>query len=222
MNYLLDEDDVPAHAEREFTLSTGSILGIFFGLVLLCGLFFGFGYSVGSHRPAPLAQASPNAPAAANFNAFKPAAGLTAGAAGTVPPPPHPAAAIAPSASSASAPVSSTKAVTGSLSPAPTPAPIVRVPPATPAHPAPVASAPVASAPVPTANGTFLVQVAAVSHQQDSALLMNALRIKGYAPSAFLEADKLIHVQLGPYSTRHDAEIMRQRLVADGYSPIIK
>jgi cell division protein FtsN len=51
---------------------------------------------------------------------------------------------------------------------------------------------------------------------------MNALRVKGYAPSAFLEADKLIHVQLGPYSNRHDADLMRQRLVADGYSPIIK
>ena len=39
MNYLLDDDDVVTRAEREFTLSTGSILGIFFGLVLLCGLF---------------------------------------------------------------------------------------------------------------------------------------------------------------------------------------
>ena len=31
----------------EITLSTASLLGIFFGLVLICGVFFGFGYSMG-------------------------------------------------------------------------------------------------------------------------------------------------------------------------------
>ena len=32
---------------REFTLSTGTVLGLFFGLALLCAVFFGFGYSMG-------------------------------------------------------------------------------------------------------------------------------------------------------------------------------
>ncbi len=222
MNYLLDEDDIPAHAEREFTLSTGSILGIFFGLVLLCGLFFGFGYSVGSHKSTPPAQASTGTPVTTDFNAFKPAAGLPAGTTGSVPAPAHPAGTLSPPA------VTSTTAVTGAkppgspASPAATPAPIVRVAPPATAHITPIPSAPVGAAPGTAPAGTFLVQVAAVSHQQDSALLMNALRIKGYAPSAFLEADKLIHVQLGPYNSRHDADLMRQRLVTDGYSPIIK
>ena len=221
MNYLLDEDDIPAHAEREFTLSTGSILGIFFGLVLLCGLFFGFGYSVGSHRSAPPEQASQSAPVPTNFSAFKPSAGLPAGTTSNVPPPPRPAGSIAPAVSNSANVVTGVKGTSGPPSPAATSAPIVRVPPAQPSHAA-APPAPAAPAPLPTPNGTFLVQIAAVSHQQDSALLMNALRIKGYAPSAFLEADKLIHVQLGPYSNRHDADLMRQRLVADGYSPIIK
>ena len=226
MNYLLDDDDVVTRAEREFTLSTGSILGIFFGLVLLCGLFFGFGYSVGNHRSAPAtAQNSQSAPVAANFNAFKPAAGLPAGTPSSVPLTPHPATPATTDASIA------TKSPDRPASTGVIPAPIVRVAPSTPpapsapAHAAVVAPASASPAPAPAAPaaaGSFLVQIAAVSHQQDSALLMNALRVKGYAPSAFLEADKLIHIQLGPFNNRHDADVMRQRLVADGYSPIIK
>ena len=84
MNSLLDDDDddVSSPAERELTLSTGTILGIFLGLVLLCGLFFGFGYKVGNHKAAPPVEAATteNTPAAsANFSGFKPAAGSPAG-----------------------------------------------------------------------------------------------------------------------------------------------
>ena len=62
MNSLFDEDDDrTSTADREFTLSTGTILGIFFALVLLCGAFFGFGYKMGSHKPAPVLQAAPEA-----------------------------------------------------------------------------------------------------------------------------------------------------------------
>ena len=41
-----DEDEVEGKAS-EITLSTASLLGFFFGLVLICGVFFGFGYSMG-------------------------------------------------------------------------------------------------------------------------------------------------------------------------------
>jgi DedD protein len=34
--------------------------------------------------------------------------------------------------------------------------------------------------------------------------------------------DKLFRVQLGPFSDIKDAEAMRARLIADGYSPILK
>ena len=33
--------------DREISLSTTTILGIFFALALLCAVFFGFGYSMG-------------------------------------------------------------------------------------------------------------------------------------------------------------------------------
>jgi hypothetical protein len=34
--------------------------------------------------------------------------------------------------------------------------------------------------------------------------------------------DKLIHVQVGPYVDIKDAELMRGKLVSDGYNPILK
>ena len=42
-----DEEEEIEGKASEITLSTASLLGIFFGLVLICGVFFGFGYSMG-------------------------------------------------------------------------------------------------------------------------------------------------------------------------------
>ncbi len=42
-------------ADREMTLSTGTVLGIFFALAIICAVFFGFGYSMG--RKSGLATA---------------------------------------------------------------------------------------------------------------------------------------------------------------------
>jgi DedD protein len=48
MRSLLDDiEEEEETTAREITLSTASLLGIFFGLVLICGVFFGFGYSLG-------------------------------------------------------------------------------------------------------------------------------------------------------------------------------
>jgi cell division protein FtsN len=35
-------------------------------------------------------------------------------------------------------------------------------------------------------------------------------------------SDKLFRVQVGPYSDIKDAEVMRTKLVGDGYNPILK
>ena len=43
-----------------------------------------------------------------------------------------------------------------------------------------------------------------------------------YDVTAHAEPDHFIHVQLGPYANRKDAEAMRNRLQADGYQPYIK
>ena len=52
-------DDAPGHAgsDREISLGTTTVLGIFLGLALVCALFFGFGYSMGRRSvPSPLAN----------------------------------------------------------------------------------------------------------------------------------------------------------------------
>src|ERR1700760_951838 len=58
MKSLLDTEEEDETKQAEVTLSTASLLGIFFGLVLVCGVFFGFGYSIGRGTGAT-AQASP-------------------------------------------------------------------------------------------------------------------------------------------------------------------
>ncbi len=75
---------------------------------------------------------------------------------------------------------------------------------------------------LPTAG--YFVQVAAVSKQEDADSLVDALKKKEYPAfvAAPVTTDKFFRVQLGPFSDIKDAEAMRTRLIADGYSPILK
>ena len=233
-HHLLDDDpELVPRRDREVTLSTGSILAIFFGLVLLCGLFFALGYNMHKSSP-PIAAAGDDSSAgessssSSTFSHFKPSAGSPNGssapaatastAASTVgaPPPPTP----TPAAAAASTPAPATTASTETAAPAPAPAH------ATPVPVAPIrtgAEPPAAPATVAPGPGTFMVQIAAVSHQEDATLLVGALKSKGYAVSARTEPqDKLFHIQVGPFATKKDADTMRQRLLADGYNAIVK
>ncbi len=222
MKSLIDNDDEFVRGERELTLSTGAILGIFLGLVLLCGLFFGFGYKMGSRKPpvpaeddASTTTAPPPAPAT-DFNSFKPSAGSPASS------PAGRSATAAPSADAGSSALSASTAYSArsTSQPAPrgAPAPIVR---STPPSAAALAAS-LAAGPVANATGNFVVQVAAVSLQEDADLLAGALRSKGYAVTERAQPDRLIHIQVGPFSNRKEAEAMRQRLLGDGYNALVK
>jgi len=97
--------------------------------------------------------------------------------------------------------------------------------PATPA--AKATSADNDSPPDPTAvvagQNNYFVQVAAVSKQEDADALVDALKKKQYAAfAANTPADKLFHVQVGPFSDIKDAEGARGQLMKDGYNPILK
>jgi len=91
-----------------------------------------------------------------------------------------------------------------------------------------VGDKPPASAPQqPTNNqqpaGSFVVQVAAVSSQDVADILTSSLQKKGYSVSVRHEPqDKLLHVQIGPFTTRQDALAMQQRVLADGFNAIVK
>lgn len=191
----LDRETAGYSKDREISLGPGTILGIFFVLALICACFFGFGYSVG-RRSANAAAVQPLVvPTTPAATAPKPAAGS----------------AIAP------APVVTQPANT---SPQPTTPADVAVETDKPTAP-PASSAFTAAA--PPAPGSFMVQVAAVSSQEVADIEVTALKKDGYAVVVRHEPqDKLLHVQIGPFTDKKDAEAMRQRVQADGFNAIVK
>ncbi|HEX2919311.1 MAG TPA: SPOR domain-containing protein [Edaphobacter sp.] len=221
--YLEEDDDLDTgSADREISLSPSTLLGIFFLLAIICAIFFGFGYSMG-HRSALAATQSADsetAPLKASSET-KPAPGLANSSASLTP---ADAAASQPADESASddaAPVDK---------PAPAPKPHLErasAPQAAPQlKPAVAVKTPAPTVPVSRSAATgpaALVQVAAVSHQEDADILASALKRKGYTVAVRHEpTDKLLHIQLGPFANRKEAEVMKQRLSADGYNAIVK
>ena len=58
MGHTFADSEFLETAESQLTLGTASLLGIFFGLVMVCGIFFGFGYSIGRRDTAGIASAA--------------------------------------------------------------------------------------------------------------------------------------------------------------------
>src|ERR1700760_4633849 len=226
MSRLLDDDqDELRERDRGLTLSTGAILAIFLGLVLLCAVFFGFGYNLGrkstSVPNAPLPAATNDAePAAANssFDNFKPSPNSPSSTTATTTTP------ATTTNTSKSSIVTERVPVPVHTTPAPVPTTTRPVAPSL-ANPSTPTRASQPPAPATTPGGTFVVQIAAISgtHKDDADLLVNALHSKGYQVSERTETqDKLIHIQVGPFATKADAEAMRERLIVDGYNAIVK
>ncbi len=216
-NDLQDLHDIAEH-DREISLSTTTILGIFFLLALLCAVFFGFGYSMGRRS----VQTAASIPAAAPPASYEP----------TEPTTPKPA-----SGSPAASETTSTSPATTNYAPPsensvkvpatphtpPTPKPVPAPKPSAASAVAPTAPPAPAAVPATQATGSFIVQVAAVSHQEDANVLMNALKKHGYTVAVRqTPQDKFLHVQIGPFSTKKDADAMKQRLLEDGYKAIVK
>jgi DedD protein len=208
--------------DREISLGTTTILGIFFALALLCAVFFGFGYSMGKRSSPPVVSAAELPSASPESNTSKPAPGSPATHAASMPP--------AIPADDATRTTIATDAPTTTSPEATQPAPtLTRVKavaadfrPDPPSKPATLKPAAVASI-TPATPGAPVVQVAAVSHQEDADVLVNALKHRGYNVAIHHEPqDKLLHVQIGPFPTKKDAEAMKQRLQTDGYNAIVK
>lgn len=194
--------------DTEITLGTAKLLGLFFGLVMVCAVFFALGYTLGRKadpgysalaaqtqtspsRTKPAGSAAQNAPAMGFYKAVEQKdsnAQLT------------PATSDSTSSPAASADSSSAAQAQASQNSAP---------------PDPMAPLPM---------GGYFVQVAAVSKQEDAESLVDALKKKQYPAFVASNAstDKLFRVQLGPFADIKEAEAMRARLVNDGYSPILK
>jgi cell division septation protein DedD len=235
-----------ASEDTEITLGAGKLLGLFFLLAAICGVFFSIGYSLGkssgheqalNDQPAQVNAASDTVQASTGSGESKPSAAVAAKS--------EPPAAASDDASAANPPSNLTfyKAVQQNDSSAP-PAPAASQPASATGHdqkavaapataPSPAPSAPAAArgpevishtSPV-TGPGTIVVQIAAVSREDDAVALAGALRKKNYNVFVVnnpVTNDKFYHVQVGPFSTVAEAEATKAKLVAEGYNPIIK
>ena len=200
----MSRDMGPMVAERrdegydtEITLGTGKMLALFFGLVILCAVFFGMGFSMGRNSAKATPELLPS-----------PSEGSRPTAKNETP------AVSTPAAQTTSAPAVQTTADNTAPASAAQPA-------TTPADQSQNAAAAQGTASQP--NAGFYVQVAAVSKQEDAEALVDSL--KGHQYQAFIAnqpSDKLFHVQVGPFTDVKDAEAMRTKLVNDGYNPILK
>jgi DedD protein len=177
---------VPYRPDIEMMLGPWMIGVLVFLLILLCGLCFSVGYSLGKHsvhnppgtgqkqgvQAAPLAAVSGAKPSASEqaSSRVRPASGSQSASSGT-------SAALPDALQASGSPVTS------------------------------------------TAASTLMVQVAAVSHQEDADVLIGALRKRGYAVNVHRDpADNLLHVRIGPFASRDDANATRMKLLNDGYN----
>jgi cell division septation protein DedD len=200
--------------DTEITLGTAKLLGLFFGLVMVCAVFFALGYTLGRKSDGGFTT---TAAAAAPLNA---SSGL------------KPASSTTPAAQ----PMTFYKAVEQKDSNAQlTPAGDAVSTSTVAAEQTPAASSSAGQGAatqtnnppdpmVPVAAGNYFVQVAAVSKEEDAQSLVDALKKKQYPAfvAAAASTDKLFRVQLGPFGDIKDAEGMRTRLINDGYNPILK
>jgi len=233
-----------AAEDTEITLGAGKLFGLFLMLAATCGIFFAVGYSLGktSAREQALksqtaqsesaeqeadngkaagAPVSTASPAKQESEAAKePAPDLTFYKA--VKQDPH----ATIDAASTAKPGASTVAESAKREQPQKPGSVpTETTSAADQKPAAAATASTSSLPQVSSNGTYLVQIAAVSHEEDAAALAGALRKKSYSASVVNNPtgkDKLYHVVLGPYASLQDAEAMKSKLQGEGYSPIVK
>jgi DedD protein len=226
MRGVFDEEEEVERQKQdtELTLGSGTLLAIFFGLVLLCGLCFGMGYAVGHRNSVPVAITTPQPapdqePLQASGSIPKPSA-----IAQTPVNPPDAAAldSTAP-ADAGTQPAPATAAPT-SNPPAQNGEAAAQVRPALPASASQAAQNAFAPAVRPALpSQPFAVQIAAVSNPQDADVLVSALRKRDYPVSAHRDpGDNLIHVRIGPFANHAIADQWRMKLLNDGYNAIIQ
>ena len=236
-----------ASEDTEITLGVGRLLGLFFLLSALCGVFFSIGYSLGkstareqalNDQPTSVLAASPPATAATGAQRRK-AFRSRSCKIGRRPASPGPDTtsnsqnnltfykavqqngANAEPAAKDNAPAATQKAPAqrsgrrecASTQPR-TPAKLPAAPRRRPATLSPV-----------TGPGTIVVQIAALSREDDAVSLAGALRKKSYNVIVVNNPatnDKFYHVQVGPFATMQEADAMKAKLTAEGYNPIVK
>jgi cell division protein FtsN len=198
-----------SNEEGEFELALGSkqLLGVFFVVVLLLGVFFTMGYIVARSlgpKPVDVAMATEAEPPVVVEQPPAPDPGAERPSPAGAPKEPEP--------------VAATPKKEPAPAPAPTPAPVKPTPPAAVPTAKPLPP-PVEGAPLRA--GTYF-QVSAIE-KKGAELLADVLRKKGF-PSALQSVPEkaLMRVLVGPIKDADEIAKVRAGLVAAGFQPIIK
>lgn len=207
--------------DTEVTLGTGRLLALFFGLVVICALFFSVGFSLGrkSAPMAPVATVAP-VPTPISTSAEPKPTPLKVTEAGKDCSTPDNCPQQQDQASTSNEltfykAVEQKDAKAQLEQPAPNPPTVFSAKPAD-------AKEPEIAKPSSLGSG-YMVQIAAVSKQEDAEALVAALRRKQYPVfSTTAPTDKLFHVQVGPFADAKAADDIKAKLVGDGYNPIVK
>jgi len=205
-------------------LESRHLIGLFLGVVLLCGVFFTLGYVMGrtqyggavhaetiAPRPAP-ARAASDTPSPKDASAtapvpsewdFYPKSG-SAKKSDVIPAKPEPAPALQSVAENSAPGAAATP-----------PEPVVF---STKAHKAPAAPA------IHVAKASIILQVAALRHEGDAVEMARLLRKKHFPSfvSSPLHGETLYRVQVGPYADEHAADAAKAALDRAGFKAIIK
>jgi DedD protein len=210
----------------ERVLESRHLVGLFLGVVLLCGVFFTLGYVMGRQQyggsvhaadASPLRSAPPASAAASSKN--KEAAPANGSAPADQTWDFYPKANNAPNNHPDPAPPTRGKQPASSFSAkSEKPAPPVSAK----ALPASVKE-PARFQPPALNKNSIVLQVAAVKVQRDALEMADAIQQKRF-PSfvAMSPADSLYHVQIGPYPDMASAESAKRALEQLGFKPIIK
>jgi len=217
-------------------LESRHLVGLFLGVVLLCGVFFTLGYVMGrtqyggsvhaetlTRKPLTSANADTSeepAPDNSSADAPPPASNSTSAAKPSSAAPPTEWDFYANKKSDANA----NPAASAKLAPETT-APLDQDPaPEESRAPAVVPAKSSAGSTPRIAKGSIILQVAALRHQSDALAMADLLQQKRFpsfvaAPAA---GDALYRVQVGPYSTEQAADAAKAALDHDGFNAIIK
>ena len=216
---------MPKNADRsgDLILENRHLLLIFFGIVALSGVFFAFGYIVGRNTLSPSAATalaeSGNPEGAAKPSPMPPALYFQRPTQPAVPPAEEPGSSQPELQFDQS--LSERTPETRLESPESTGAAAASSP-AQPSPPDPP-SEPARQSAVGSLPPGILVQVSALSRQEDAERLVQLLKEKKLPVLVTTGPnDTLFHVVVGPYPSDSEAQRVKRLLEEDGFQPIIK
>jgi DedD protein len=233
MGGVFDEEsqqEAAIQRDTELTLGSMTLLMIFFGLVLLCGLCFGLGYSLG-HRelrgssPGPGNASDARTTAHADNVHVKPSANAQTTSRTLSTTAANQQVSVPPSSAGMSAQNSVVAGLGSSSNGGSQPVQSAQVKSAfgNAANPVQMGQRSASAAGSALTSSAWMVQIAAISQPEDADVLMSALRRRGYAVVSRREPlDGLIHVRVGPFKARDEADKWRQKLLNDGYNAILQ